>query len=409
MEPLDQKLTELTTDITTFQAKAKEDLKNFGTVQTETKNALDTAVSQLGKLQTQVDAIDLKMATRHVESATQQKSLGDLVGENEKFLEAKEHGFAGKRPVTIHLKSSAFERKANITEGALGSGTGGVVSRVMLSGPIPLSMQGFRIRDLIAVRPLTTGNAFDWIRQTVRTNLASPQVEALAKSESTYSWDVQSGTVKTIAHFVNVSRQALDDVPWLRETIDGELKYGLLLKEETEILSGDGTGEHLNGIITQATAYSTAYDNVSSYTRLDQLRHAKLQARLAGLATYSPDAFVLHPTDMAEIELIKDESGGVAHKGRYIIGDPKTGTELKFVWGLPVVESDSITPGTFLTGSFARAAELVDRMAATVEISFEHASNFTSNLATVLCEERVGLAVKKPGAFIKGTFASSPA
>ena len=95
--------------------------------------------------------------------------------------------------------------------------------------------------------------------------------------------------------------------------------------------------------------------------------------------------------------------------GRYIIGDPQGGSiEVKTIWDLPVVESFSITAGTFLVGAFDSAATLIDRQETTVEISFEHASNFTANLATILCQERVGLAVEVPAAFIHGSFSTSP-
>jgi HK97 family phage major capsid protein len=268
--------------------------------------------------------------------------------------------------------------------------------------PLVIAQQELRIRDIIGKRTLTTGNMYMWIRQTARTNAASPQVEASPKAESTYTWDTQSGTIKTIAHFTNVSRQALDDVPWLRSEIDSELRYGLLLKEEAEILAGSGTGEHLNGIITQATAYASATYNVSGDTKIDKLRHAKLQCRLQGLATYAPDAYVLNPRDLHDLELIKTEEGG-ANKGLYIVGDPKTGPVVKLLWGLPVVESDSIAYQTFLIGNFATGATLIDRMLATLEISFEHDVNFTKNVATILAEERVGLAVKRPTAFVTGS------
>src|ERR1019366_3828005 len=159
-----------------------------------------------------------------------------------------------------------------------------------------------------------------------------------------------SDTVKLIANFVNASRQALDDVPWLTGMLNSELMYGVQLVEEAQILSGDGLGQHMKGLITQATAYDTS-KNVSGDTNLDKLRHAILQARLAGLATFAPDGMVLNPTDMAKTELIKDEAGG-ANKGRYIVGDPSGGAAIKRLWDLPVVESDSITAGTFLVGAF---------------------------------------------------------
>jgi HK97 family phage major capsid protein len=304
------------------------------------------------------------------------------------------------RPIRVAMPGAFPERKTTITTGGLGSGTTGIIMPQRIPGITGLPMQELRIRDLMTVTQMTTGNSFDYVRMLARTNAASPQVEAATKAESTYTWQTVSDTVKTIAHFTNVSRQAIEDVPWLQGTINSELMYGLLLKEEAEILSGDGTGQHIRGLLTQATAYNTAL-NVTADTKLDKLRHAKLQARLVGLGTFAPDGIVLNPTDMAAIELIKDEAGG-ANKGRYILGNAVDGTPVKMIWGLPVVESDSIAAGTFLIGAFSTAAQLIDRMAAMVEISWEHASNFTANLATILAEERIGLAVRRPEAFVTG-------
>jgi HK97 family phage major capsid protein len=363
--------------------------------------------TRLTNLQRQLDALDAGLTARLTDGGGDQKSLGAQVLDAPEFGEFKSRGFRGK--VKIFLSGGAFplQQKSLITDGTLGTGTSGVLMPYRLPGSTPLAMQKLRIRDLMTVRPLDQGNSFDWPKQSVRTNNPSPQSDGTAKQESTYLWTTASDQVRTIAHYCNVSRQALDDVPWMRATIDAELIYGLKLKEESEILAGVGTGEHLNGIVTQATAYDTGTYNQSGDTKLDKLRHAILQARLAGLATYEPDGIVLHPTDMHSIELIKDQASNV---GNYVIGRPGlpagigASLNVKTVWGLPVVESDSIAAGTFLVGAFASAADLIDRMQVTVEISFEHSSNFTSNVATILCEERIGLAVRKPTAFISGSY-----
>jgi HK97 family phage major capsid protein len=328
-----------------------------------------------------------------------------MVVEAAEYIEAKGNDFVFKKPVHIALKSSAFplERK-DVTNATLGTATSGVLVQQRLPGVVGMPHQALRIRDVMNVVPQVTGNSFDYVYQDTRTNAASPQVEGNAKAESNLKWSSASGSIRTIAHFVDVSRQALNDIPWLRGQVDGELTYGLKVKEEAEILSGDDTGEHLPGVITKATAFDTAYLSATAgWTRLDILRYAKLQARLAGLATYAPSAFVLNPTDLAEIELTKDG------EGRYVVGDPKTGVEVTYIWGLPTVESDSIAAGTFLVGAFRNAADLVDRQAVSIEISYEHGTNFTSNMATILCEERVGLAIKKATAFISGSFSTSPA
>jgi HK97 family phage major capsid protein len=363
--------------------------------------------TKLDEIQRQTDAMDLRMNSARFAGGgeAEVKSVGELFVESEEIKSEKTNGFLtlrGKHGRVRVAIPQFFSRKSVLTTVGIGTGTTGVQMPFRLPGITGLPMQELRIRDLMTVRTMTTGNSFDYVKQTGRTNNASPQVEAALKGESTYTWTSASDTVKVFAHFLNVSRQAIDDIPWLQETINGELLYGLKLKEEQEILSGDGSGQHLNGLLHQATAYNTGL-NIASDQKLDQLRHAKLQARLAGLGTFAPDGFILNPSDMEKIELIKTEEGG-ANKGVYIIGDPRQGPVVKLLWGLPVVESDSITAGTFLVGSFGVGAELIDRMEAMIEISFEHANNFTSNLATILCEERLGMAVRRAESFITGSF-----
>ena len=67
-----------------------------------------------------------------------------------------------------------------------------------------------------------------------------------------------------------------------------------------------------------------------------------------------------------------------------------------------------VAPNTFLAGS-SESAELIDRMDAVVEISFENQDNFVRNVATLLCEERTTLVTYRPNAFVSGSLTSSPA
>jgi HK97 family phage major capsid protein len=371
---------------------------------TELKTKYDTLDAAHKKLQVQTDALDLAGQERLVIPGGERQTLANLILDHPEYKARQEAGFRGNAPLHLSFNRSALERKTVISDATVGFGASGVLMPVRLPGVFGMPRQALRLRDLMTVVPQTTGGSFDYALQSIRSNATSPQIETSPKAESTYLWTTGTDSIRTIAHYTNVSRQALSDVPWMQATLNSELIYGLKLKEEAEVLSGSGTGQDLNGILTQSTAFNTATYNTGSWQRIDQLRKAKLQAALAGLGTYAPSAFVLHPTDMAALELTKDSYG------RYIIGDPQGGSiEVKTLWDLPVVETLSISAGTFLVGAFDSAATLIDRQEVTVEISFEHASNFTANLATVLCEERIGLAVQIPTAFIHGSFSQSPA
>ena len=108
----------------------------------------------------------------------------------------------------------------------------------------------------------------------------------------------------------------------------------------------------------------------------------------------------MHPTDWASIELLKETSGA------YLIGNPQ-GTLSPTLWGIPIVTTQAIAQDKFLTGAFRLGAQIFDRWDARVEISTEDDQNFRKNLVTILAEERLGLAVYRPEAFIKGDFSDA--
>jgi len=336
-------------------------------------------------------------------SGAEVKSVGEQLAEDDGYREWVKAGFPARSGYRGYSRSFKgffpVERKSVISLSGLGSATSGVVPFMREPGIDQLPRQELRIRDILNVVPKSEGSQWDYMQQNVFTNAASPQTEGSAKAESTITYTTGTAVARTIAHFANVTKQALQDVDGIQMDINEMLTYGLKLKEESELLWGDGLGDHLHGIGTQATAYDTGL-NVSGDTKLDKLRHAIFQARLA---LFPVDAIVLHPEDLHDIELIKEDSLA-ANTGRYIVGDPRTGVSMLTLWGKMVVESDSAVSGTFLVGAFRRGATVYDRQQANLDISFEHSSNFTENKATILAEERIALAVKRTLAFVKGSF-----
>jgi len=400
---LDSRLTAFLSDIQKNNAELKSALE-LRISQIESKGFSDPETKErIDRLFTRADELEAKLgAPEPSRQLLESKSAGTRLTEHKQFQDWAKGGFV-TRPDRFDIGAPFGPSllKATMTNALIGDtpaqATGvAQIQRIPILDALP--MQNFTIRDLLTVRTVQSLN-IDWLRQATRTNAASPQVEGVAKAESTYKWESVSTPVRTIAHFFQVTTQALADIPWLRSEVDNELMYGLKLKEETELLAGDGLGSHISGIIPNATAYNTGL-NVGSDTKLDKLRHAKYQSRLA---LYPPSGIVLHPKDMHDIELLKTEEGG-ANKGLYIIGDPKTGVTIKTIWDLPVIESDSMTIGTFLVGAFAAGAILFDRQQAVMDISFEHGTNFTENEATIRCEERVGLGIRRSGSFIYGSF-----
>lgn len=269
---------------------------------------------------------------------------------------------------------------------------GGMIAPDQRSEIVGLSRRRLTVRALLAPGR-TNSNSIRYARQTTRTNNADVVTEGGQKPESVLAWEEDDAPVRTIAHWVPVSRQALDDAPMLQSTIDGELRYGLQIKEEDELLLGSGAGQHIHGIIPQATAYETSRDATGD-TAFDTLAHAIAQSEVALLPA---TGIVMNNDDLEAIKIIKDGND------RYIGGGP-FGPPITTIWGRPVVGTPAMAAGEFLVGAFLDGAQIFDRLDAEVLVSSEDRDNFIKNMLTVRAEERLAMAVKRPAAFVHGSF-----
>ena len=387
---LTQQLSELTGVITTFQQKAQQELKGLGEVSSST-------VEKLTALQTQVDAIDKKMVEKA--SAPTGKSFVQVLQENEdvcRLMRDKK----GRAVFTLTGEHARIgEQKTDIlTPSRI---TPNVVDADRREGIVTEARRALRVRDALSARPTELPLVY-WVKVNAPLVNASPQVEGSSKFENAVTFTTANSPVKTIATFVRASRQALDDFKELSGFLNTGLPYYVNRAEDTQLLSGDNTGENLNGLITQATAFTTSLLTASAgYTRIDQINAAMQQ--IASADEVPPSFVMLNPVDYYKLQRTKDSYG------RYILGDP-TSPGLPTIWGLTPVSTTAVSSGTFLVGSGdPAAAEIRDRMEMQIDISTEDSDNFTKNLITIRAEKRMVLAVYRPASFITGTFAASPA
>lgn len=365
------------------KAKAGEKLS------ADQKEKIDGALIDMNALKARLDEMEQK-AARGGGTEEPEKSIGQQFVESEGFKNWQQSDFAKSgRGTDLRVKATLTSA---ITDAA--GSVGDAINQTRLAGILPLPQRRLTVRDLLTPGRMD-GNTLEYVKETGFTNSAAPVAEAAAKPESDIKFDLVSTSAKVIAHWFKASKQVLSDISQLQSIIDQRLLYGLAYVEELQILNGDGTGQNMNGIVTQASAFSAPI-TVSDLNKFDVLRLAMLQAVLA---EYPATGHILHPSDWAEMEMMKDG------EGRYLIGNPQ-GTASPTLWGLPVVATQAMAEGDFLTGAFRLGAQLFDRWDARVETGYVN-DDFTKNLVTILGEERVALAVYRPEAFVTGDFASA--
>lgn len=411
MDKIEEKLEGLTKDLgdaTKKLTKQQDDLKD---AHKEVMGALEKA-EKLSK--DKQDNIDQAIAKAN--------ETGTLVTElSQKIEDLKKSAMGGsKGPLTVRgqilksLEGDNKDRHASLLKGdsrtlrlMLKDITSGDVSTGIKLEPyidtlVSMERQPLRIRDLLTVVPVQT-DAVKYGKQTLRQNNARIVAEGTTKPYSNYKWEDATATIETIAHLAKLTLQALADAPRLAAEVESELRFGLALAEEAEILNGDGTTGHLSGLMDNATAYAVpaGMEAGNILTPIDRLRVAILQIHLAYAV---PDGHVLNPINVAEIDLLRRDPD---HGGGYLFSRPDGDTGVARIWRLPVVESPSMVVNKFLTGAFKYSAHLYDRAGVAVAISTENDDDFETNKATMRCESRIGIGVRRPYGLVTGDLKTS--
>ena len=261
----------------------------------------------------------------------------------------------------------------------------------------PGTRRTLKVRDALRSFSITEGSVYMPKKNTV--THGSPIIQPgqnSAVGEADMTFTNVSAPLVTFAHIVNASNQVLDDSANLDALISTELVHGLGLEIEDQILNGDGAGESLDGLLSNASPLSPNSPAVSGAT--DTIRYAMKQIIVAD---YEPTHIVLNPEDLYDIDT---RTANVADDAAYTAILPRfAGHEMMGLWGLPVIETNSIAQGTFLVGDFARSAVLFDQGAAQISISSQHAQNFTKNMVAIRALERLALVVINPLGLVTGS------
>jgi HK97 family phage major capsid protein len=130
-----------------------------------------------------------------------------------------------------------------------------------------------RIIDVID-RGTTDNSSVDFVQDTTAAGglggVAAETFEGAIKPEAAATFTQKTAPVRTVAHYIPITRQALTDNPMLQSFIDGRLRYGLLRRLDSQIINGTGVAPNLTGILN--TSGIGTYAPGAAEARLISLR-----------------------------------------------------------------------------------------------------------------------------------------
>ena len=249
----------------------------------------------------------------------------------------------------------------------------------------------------------TSSNMVDWIERTAKTEGAAMRAEGGTMGQSDVTYTERSTKVKIASEYMKVTNESLKDAQFLASEINSELLSDLDILVDTQLLNGDGTGNNLKGISEYATAWAAGSfaATVIDPNIADVLRVAINQVFVTGKGKWYPSAILMHPTDLATLDMLKIADG------RYI-DIPYYDGEKQTVVKVPIYQNVGITEGDFLVADFSKAKGFV-RDALTIRIFDQNEDDPINNRSTITGNVRLAFRIKNQevGAFVAGDFATA--
>ncbi|MBG7631679.1 MAG: phage major capsid protein [Bacteroidetes bacterium] len=290
-------------------------------------------------------------------------------------------------------RSASFQVKADMTVGA--DFTGEVIPADRVAGYKYDPTRPIHIRQLLSLGS-TQSDVVRFVKESGYSNGAAPTAEGVTLTQSDFDMTASDANVRKIGTYFRISEEMLADTPQLTSYISARAPEKLLEVEDTQILSGDGTGANLSGIIGDAADFAAGSlaGTVESANEFDVIVASLNQL---ALANYNADTILLNPSDFHKILLLKDTTNN------YLKDQVYGGLQPSFM-GVKVILNTAISAGTFLIGNFSVGTQLWVRDGVNVEFFREDGTNVRDGFVTVRVSERVALTNYLPNAFVNGTF-----
>lgn len=307
----------------------------------------------------------------------------------EKLNGAKEKLAKGER-FSIELGTKAVGNMSSTT-----NLTGSYfVAPQVVPGVINQPYNEVHMRNLL-LTGTTTSPVIRYVRDNGGEGGPAMVAEAGTKPQMDRDLQIYDANVRKIATYLRVPEEMIEDISYITSFLTEVGTEEVLAVEDTQILYGDGTGQNLSGLFTNATAWADP-GLVASANRFDVLRAARLQLKKA---KRNANFAIVSPLDYYLMTSAKDTTGN------YILQGGGNGL-LPSIDGVPIIEMNQVADNDFLVGD-RRSAQIFFRANITVRFYEQDQDNAIKNLVTIVIEERLALPIYYTTGLVKGTFTAA--
>lgn len=334
-----------------------------------------------------------QLGVKSNDESAEKSDYGSRFVMSEKFKDFKASlGLNSKANVRLELAAAPETNQAS------NSASRSTLAMPYDAGLVTDPRQVLNIESLFG-RVIIDSSAYQYVKYGYTTTLTAtgPAVvsEGSAKPESNYTGSIETGTIKTLAHWTKMTEQMIADNQNIVSFINQDMQYQLNKIIDAQIVNGTGSGQ-LKGLSASGnyTDYITGAGIETGDTVIDLILKVKTQMEAANISNIS---LLLNPVDWCKVLCSKNVNKDYLIPG--IVDIPQ-----QRIWGVPVILSGSVTSGKFHMGNFFEGGKIFERQGMAIEMD-RSGDDFEKNLMTLRVERRLDFAVVQPKALAYGNFA----
>lgn len=338
--------------------------------------------------------LDEKAGSPKSAPASRARSIGEHY-----VNELKEAGISVLDTKKTPFESSEFKAATDTqaTGGADGA-YGPVLTEVDAEGVFPYQ-RPLTVADLFAQGTMS-GNAVTYPVYGKLEGGPDTVAEGGQKPQSHFpdpEW--RTDTLKEVAVWWKITDDMAEDLPYVATEIQEQNDYAMQLKEEDQLLNGDGSGSNIDGLLNRDGVQEIQASD--ERTDADRIFHAKTMINKA--TGHNADALIISPDDYEALRLSKDANQQYYGGGFFLPAYGGTGQLViqETPWGLKTVVTPAAPDGECYVGAFKAGGKVLRKGGRRVASTNSHENDFTNDKITFRIKERMTLQVKYPADFVK--------
>jgi hypothetical protein len=239
-----------------------------------------------------------------------------------------------------------------------------------------------RISDNQNIRK--TINYWDWDEATT-VRSAAMVAEGGTFPESTATWKQYTMPIQKIGDTLTVSEEFMEDEQMFYAELGMFVRTNVEIIQNSQIITGDGTGNNLSGLVTVAPDYVPAASGISDASIYDLIVKLRESISTTGGAKYRVNFALMNISDINKMKLKKDANEN------YIM-PPFVDRSGTVVDGLTIVEDNSVVANTMYVGDtrFARIYERVGYEVASMPVG----TQFVEDAVTIKVRKRMAFLIR---------------